>query len=466
MSGLFGNLETSKRALNAHQAGISTTSHNIANSDTEGYSRQQVVLKSTLPENKIFGQVGSGVDIKEIKRQTDKLLYDHYIYELGQSGEWDRKDTLLQELEAIMNEPSDFGMSKNMNEFFNVWSDLANHPELKSLKISVIEKTKNMTDNFHRLDSQLNNLRYRIEEQVVDRVERFNELAEEVRKLNIGVANVEYSQNLHANDLRDQRDKLVAEMAQIGDVKATEMKGGMVKVTLGGMSVVESDQIYKIELNKKLSTFDYDRLGVVFPDFMNKTARIEGGELKGLMDIRDDYIVEQMKKLDAMAIAFVQEVNTLHRKGYGSENQLYSDIPFFNTVISGARDIQVNMQLEKTPELVAASATGAPGDNQIALAISQLKDQKVMENGTMTFSRYYETIINNVGLKADQATKNKKNQDILTEQVKNFKESASGVQLDAELTNLIRLQSAYQAAARVVTTVDKLLDTIINRMGG
>ncbi len=464
MSGLFGNLELSKRALFAQQAKITTTSHNISNANTEGYSRQDVVLEAGRPTDTVFGQLGNGVMIKQIKRQHDRLLFEHFINENSDASQWDRRNVLLGEIESILNEPSEFGLSKSLTEFFNAWSELANHPELKSMKINVVEKSKNLVDAFHYIDEEFSGLRQRIADEVEDKVKKMNSYAKQIAELNVSIASIEYAQNRQANDLRDKRDQILKEMAKIADISYKEFRSGMIKVTLSGLSIVENDQVYEIAMDRKTSTNDYDKIQILFPVHNNKKVTLRSGELKALMDIRDDFLIEQLKKINQLAVNLVQQVNKLHKQGFTGTSINETSIDFFNPVINGAKDIQLNYDILQNPEKVAPSKTGAPGDNAIAIEIARLKDKKTMDNNQMTFSRYYDTFVSAIGQKAQESDKYRKNHEILLQQVQNFMESATGVQLDGELTDLIRYQSSYQAAARLVTTIDKLLDTVINRM--
>jgi len=464
MSGLFGNLEMSKRALQMNQTNLATTSHNISNADTEGYSRQRVEQVTGTPLNKVYGQVGNGVSIKQIIRHHDQLLTDHYLLENAHFGEWEKQELLMNEVESIWNEPSEYGLNKTMTEFFNAWSDLANHPEMKSMKINVIEKAKDLVYTLHRMDKELAGIRERSESEIIDRVGKLNEYARQIAELNVGIASVEYNQNMHANDLRDRRELLINQMGTIAGVTVKEFDSGMVKVMISGMSLVENDQVYEVIADKRISSNDIDKVDIIFPIHQNQKATVQSGELKGLMDIRDDFIPEIMKGLDDLAVSLVKEINSLHNNGYGTEDQLNADVDFFRSFVTGARDIEVSYEVEQNPEKVAASRTGASGDNEIALEISLLKDKKLMDNNTLTYTRYYEVMTNKIGLKTQIAEKNRENQEKLRDQVSNFKENIIGVQLDAELSALIRYQGSYQAAARIVTTVDKLLDTVINRM--
>lgn len=464
MSGLFGNLETSKRALNASQAAISTTGHNIANLDTEGYSKQTVILQASTPLTQIFGQVGKGVDIRQIQRQSDDLLFSHLIDTTAQSGEWERNAVLTQEIEAIFNEPTDFGLNNTMTDFFSSWSDLASNPEMKSFRMNVVEKSQNLVDNLNRLDSELWGMRQRVGDQISDRITNLNNFAQEVAELNIGIARVETSQRISANDLRDKRDQLLLKMATIIDIKTKEFENGMVKVTVNGVSIVENDLTFKLQADQRMVDTQFDEIRILVADSTGKQITITSGEIKGLLNIRDDFLVDQINNLNNLSVTLANEVNKIHLKGYGNESNESTGLFFFNPQITGAKNIQMSTPILQDPNKIAASASGAAGDNQIALAIAELKDKKTMDNQSMTFSRFYETVTNEIGQKTQIASSNKKNQDMLTDQVKNFKETISGVQLDAELTTLIRLQSAYQAAARVVTTVDTLLNTVINSM--
>jgi flagellar hook-associated protein 1 FlgK len=187
------------------------------------------------------------------------------------------------------------------------------------------------------------------------------------------------------------------------------------------------------------------------------------GRLKGLLDMRDRTLPGYLNKLDEIATTLVEQVNTLHQTGFGLDG--VTNRGFFDAGTTGAADIRLNPFLVDNPDRIGASGSGEVGDNTVALSIQDLRNQLVMESGTVTLSTYYNSTVSQLGSEALQARDNTESFALLVHQVANARESIQGVSLDEEMANLVKLQHAYDAAARVITTMDEALDVVIFRMG-
>jgi flagellar hook-associated protein 1 FlgK len=181
------------------------------------------------------------------------------------------------------------------------------------------------------------------------------------------------------------------------------------------------------------------------------------------METRDELIPEYENTLDSMVETLVTEVNALHMNGYGLDGT--TGVVFFDPTGITADTIKVDHQIELNQDRIAASLSGEVGDNANALAIADLRDALLMNNGTATISDYYQDLIGKVGVKTNQAVSQKENYELLVAQVENSRQSIQGVSLDEEMTQMIKYQNAYDAAARVITAMDQALDTVIHGMG-
>jgi flagellar hook-associated protein 1 FlgK len=170
-----------------------------------------------------------------------------------------------------------------------------------------------------------------------------------------------------------------------------------------------------------------------------------------------------MDKLDTLAATIINEVNNIHLTGYGLDgvNGRY----FFDPNFTSASDIRMNTQLSLAPEKIGASGSGEEGDGSVALAIQSLRNERLMIGNTTTVNDFYNSIIGTLGVETHQAMSLTENYELSLQQVKNARESVQGVSLDEEMTNMIKYQHAYDAAARVITTMDEALDVVISRMG-
>ena len=182
-----------------------------------------------------------------------------------------------------------------------------------------------------------------------------------------------------------------------------------------------------------------------------------------MYEARDKIIPKYRQRLDRLAGSMIDQVNQLHSAGYGLNGS--TGFNFFNSVFTDAANISVNNELIIDPAKVVASASGEQGDNIVALDIQDLRNVKVLDNNTRSLNDFYNGIVGELGIETNTAISFTNNFELLVHQIENAKESVQGVSLDEEMTNLIRYQHAYDAAARVITAMDQALDTVINKMG-
>ncbi|MFH1374437.1 MAG: flagellar hook-associated protein FlgK [bacterium] len=460
MAGLFQTIELGKRALLTHQIYLQTIGHNIANVDTPGYSRQRVRITSTRPEFNTIGAIGSGVEATDIRHVRDLFLGEQYRRETKALGQWSYKDKILYQVEALFGEPNDNTLSDLINDFWDAWSDLSTNPSSTSHRVAVLEYTNLLTSRFHQMANQLSTLQEATDSDMVAMVNDVNRLSAEIALLNNQVKMQELGGN-RANDLRDIRDRLVDELALLVDVNTLEQDNGELTVYIGAMGIVDGPDTTTITSE----TFTGD--GTIGHRLLlgNSTITItnNNGQIKGLMDTRDILIPRYQNELNNIVQELVQRVNSLHSAGYGLDGSTGNN--FFDANYTDAANIRLNPIVENDTARIAASGTGEVGDNSVALAIQTLRNQKIMENNTSTLNNYYNSVVGRLGVEAYQARSFSENSELLVHQVYNARQSVQGVSLDEEMTNLVKSQHAYDAAARIITVMDEALDTVILRMG-
>ncbi len=460
MPGLFQGLEVGKRALLSHQIYLQTIGHNIANVNTPGYSRQRVRITSTYPEINAIGAIGTGVTVTDIRNVRDLFLGEQFRKENKSLGQWTYKDKIMSQMEALFNEPNDNTLSDLMNDFWDAWSDLSTNPSSISHRMALLESTKLLTNRFHEMATQLNSLRNDIDRDLVAITQDVNRLTSEIAQLNRQIKSQELGSE-RANDLRDVRDRLLDELSELVDVNTIEQDNGEVLVMIGALAVVDgSDSV-------NITAESYNDNGTLKHRLVWENSGLEiknlNGKLKGLLDARDDIIPRYLDELDLLAQTLIEQVNALHRTGYGLDGT--TGLDFFDTTFTDAANIKLNAEVAADPALIAASASGEPGDNAIALAIQDLRNQRIMVDGTTTMSDYYNGIIGRLGVETHEAKSFSDNYELLVQQVLNAKQSVEGVSLDEEMTNMVKYQHAYDAAARIITTMDEALDVVIKKMG-
>lgn len=573
MRSTFSGLEMGRRALQSQQRALDVTGHNIANANTEGYSRQRATMQATNPlyypgYNKPFGagQVGTGVAVEEIKRIRDSFTDTQIRKESAPAGEWEARSATLQKLEGIVNEPSDTGIRTLMTQFWEGIQTLTTRPEDRSVRAIVRQRGIDLATTFNQMDRSLGELQRDIDKSIGLKVDEINNIAHQMAGLNREIVQIEASGD-NANDLRDKRDLLVDQLSKIIKVEVSEGTTGAYTVTVNGYPLVR-----ELKTNEMAAVQGPpDNFASIQWASDNTPVDIKSGELKGLIYSRDNIVEGHRNELNKLAMRFMALFNGQHQLGYGLDSntnvpvytpgasgvsasltasagpsgvdfslnpqtlvvmvdggdpqvitldQDYSDVSglatalnsklsgvittvdvsgnlvfesgtvgvnssvivtgeaagmlgfgrvFFNGTSSG--DIRVDESIDNTDYIAAAAGPlagsppkVAPGDNGNALLLAALKhDAKTM--GSTTFDDYYRGVVAKLGVDTLAADRMSENQNLLLQQLDQQRQMISGVSLDEEMTSMIKFQHAYNAAARVVTSMDEMLDTIINRLG-
>jgi len=460
MAGLFSGLELGKRALSTNQVWLNTIGHNIANVDTPGFSRQRVITTTTLPEEHYAGMLGTGVQATSIKNIRDLFLSQQYREENKNLGEWSSKDKMLTRIEGIFMEPSTDSLGDLLENFWTGWMELGNNPESVAARTSLQEQANLLTNGFHRRYEKLQQLQDSIDIDVSLIVKEVNNMADEIASLNNQISRTELGET-KANDLRDRRDLLIDQLSQYIDVNTAEQSNGAVYVYVGAMMIVDDSSATHMDTKDRAGN-GY-AVGDIVWEGTNKKVTNLNGELKGLIETRDKTIPKYLSELDDLAQTLISQVNSVHQAGYDLNGS--TGISFFDDNYVSAGTIRLSQDISNDVNKIAASLSGAIGDNSNALAISDLRNALSMTGGTTTMEEYYNTIIGRVGIDANKAGQLKENHSLLVEQIENSRQSVQGVSLDEEMAQMIKYQHAFDAAARVITTVDQALETVINNMG-
>lgn len=481
MTSTFFGLEIVRRGLQAQQRALDVTGHNVSNANTPGYTRQDAVMATTgpypLPGMNVpagAGQVGTGVEIAEIRRLRDGFLDLQYRGENEALGYWEARWDAIQKVETILNEPSDSGLSKVYEQFWQSLEDLSKNPESMAARSTVLERGKALAETFNYLDTQLKTLQNDIDSNIKVKVDEVNSFARQIADLNLQIQKIEVG-GQRANDLRDKRDLLLDQLSKDIHIQVREDASGMVQVSIGGRLLVDGDRIDELAVMTTQVGSDYFYRVVWKAD--KQYAQVTGGIVRGLIEMRG-YLDEEGKttglvsiirnELDNLAKEFATQFNLQHAQGFdlnGNKGSNFFIINDPNSTTFSAGNITVNPELDLN-EIAAAANSGDPGDGGNALALAQLlKQEKIDGLGSTTFEDYYQAAIGELGVQGQQAKRMAENQQLLVSQLDSNRQEVSGVSLDEEMVNMIRFQHAYSAAARVITAIDEMLGVIIERMG-
>ncbi len=430
----FMSLQTSLRGLLSQQEALDTTGHNIANANTPGYSRQNAVLVATqaltVPSNSVTtgaaAQIGTGVDVQAITRIRDVFLDLQYRAQATSLGAATARTDSLEQAQLAFAEPGDNGISAQLAKFWNAWSDVANAPESQPAREALIANAQTLTSMFSTVSAQLTTVAAQAGQEYTAITGPSGEIAsdaQELAGLNVAIRHA-VSTGATPSDLMDRRDVLVDKLSSLAQVSVTDLGTGEQKIDFGGVTLVDPSVAG----------------GYTWP----QTLTSPGGKLGALQTLASAAgpALSYRSQLDAVASNLVSAVNALH-----------TATPFFATAGTTAATITV----AATAATVQTGSTAAAGQNDVAQAIAGLR-------GGST-DQMYNALVARVGTDVSSNDRAEATAQSLVDAVDSRRQSVSGVSLDEEMTNLIKFQRGYQASARTMTTVDEMLDTLINRTG-
>jgi flagellar hook-associated protein 1 FlgK len=471
MSSAFFGLNTALRGLVASQTMLETAAHNTANASTPGFSRQRVALVESDPytypsfnRSGLPGQIGTGVTVATITRVRDAFIDLQLRDQSSIQGDWTARSDELSKVESVFPEPTGSGLGSVLAKFWGAWQDVAADPTSSGARSALVEQASTLAARFNNDASQLKALASGIDDQVRQNADTVTTLASQIAALNGQIQAVQVSGD-HPNDLQDQRDLLLDQLAKIVPATLQSQADGTVTVLVGGADLVSGGRARAVStgLDPNPASVHFGKLVPMWSPLV--TVTLGGGQLAGLVNTRDVTLAGYGTQLDTLAAGVADAVNALHVTGFDAAGVI--GLAFFSyTAGNAAATLVVNPAIVADASLVAtASATGQPGDGSIAGRIADLQSGRVFVGGTQTASDFYASLIGTIGSDARQANEMASNQGLVTDHLRQRRESTSGVSLDEEATDMIRFQHAYSAAARVITTFDQMLDTLINRTG-
>lgn len=482
MATFFG-LNISRLGMQAQQKALEVTSHNIANANTPGYSRQVAHMEPTAALTySQKGMLGSGVIVDEVARIRDQFLDRQIRQEQQTLGQWETRSTYLSQVEQLFMEPSETGFSTALSTFFDSWQELSLNPESSPARAVAIESSTTLLNTVRQTYNNLDTIRNDLEAAMALKVKEVNTLAVQISDLNTQITSLT-AKNDAPSDLMDRRDLLLDKLAEIINFEYTENKSGSVNILVGGRSLVHENTTYALTLADGGSDNGWPLSPQIVWEKDGGPAQVTNGELYGLSSTRDNELRRYMEDFESMTWAIVNAVNTAHRAGIDLNGEQGEDF-FTGTHLNS---LSVNINIINAPEKIAASTPPAgtppfepiPGDGSNAVRIAQLRNgryrvdmsetdlhQRVQydPNGVSTLETLYRDNIARLGVDSQESTRMVENQTALMEMMTTRRSAISSVSLDEEMANMVQFQLAYQASARVITTLDEIYDTLINRM--
>jgi len=365
LSNLFNTINIGLKGLQAQKKSLDTTSHNISNANTEGYSRQRAVHSTTdpytvpgvgMPEG--AGQVGTGVEIEEINRIKDQFL-EGQIWEKKQSQSyWNKRSDGISRIENILNEPSDNNLSAGFDRFWQSLQDLSNNPEDSAVRSTVKERANTLIDAFHSIEDQLSAYKRSLNGDVNTTVNEINSLGKRIADLNEQIAHIKGA-GKNPNDLMDTRDKLIEELNQKVNVRTREDDRGNINISIGGMGFVTGDKSNDLTVEDNPDS-DYKNEDIIKFEELDEKADIKSGELAALMDLRGrdgkGIIADKKAELDSIAKTFANEFNKVHKAGFDLNKNPGEEFFVSDAGDISASSINLNSVIDNDISKIAAGA--------------------------------------------------------------------------------------------------------------
>jgi flagellar hook-associated protein 1 FlgK len=462
----FFGFEIGVRGLLTHQQALEVTSQNMANASTPGYSRQRAEIASTEPYTepgfnraKIAGQMGTGVEVTEVIRIRDQIIDQQIRKETTTSGYWAARQDVLGQAEQIINEPADSNIRSEIDAYWVALQELVKTPESQPTRSTLRQTALTLTQDIRHNYTSLKTLQGDTNDKIISTVGEINRYAEQIAHLNKQIGKVTALGD-HANDLMDRRDALVEQLSKDVNITVAYDSVNKITVSINGIPLVSGDDanfIKAIQENNKGNA----RLEWTLPK--HQPVVVTNGSLAGLLQLRDQDLPKMMDDIDAVAKTLITETNRLHKKGFGLDKSSGND--FFSG--SGAADIdlsEVIQDLDNGLNKIAASSSviGLPGNNENAQSMADLQHLSLMMDGTATMDGYLGNMVGDLAEKSLAAQTKTAHQNTLITGMEKNRQSVSGVNLDEETANMVKFQHGYNAAAKVINTMDAMLDVIIN----
>jgi flagellar hook-associated protein 1 FlgK len=444
MISTFFGLQTALSGILAQQRGLDVTTHNVANANTLGFSRQEAVMVASpaflypsVNTGGVPGQIGTGVDVTAYRRIRDAFVDVQLRAQSTRQGNYEARSDGLDQVELALAEPGDTGINSLLNRFWNAWQDVANAPENLATRQALVQAAGALTDGFRSLSSQLATIGSQTAASVTSTIDEVNSIGRQVLALNVQIANATAVGDT-PNDLFDQRDLLVDRLAKLGNVSVTTSNLSAIDIVFSGATLVSGTISSQTLAESDLTS-------------------LSSGKLAGLVGLRDTVLPGYSAQLDAIASALVSKTNAAHATGYDLNG--IAGGAFFGAAGTTAATLAVDAAIVAAPgRIAAAKAPGEVGDATVALQIAALRDDAALDTA-------YRQLVTTIGSDSEEAQRSLANATLLADALSSRRDSISGVSLDEEMTNLMRFQRGFQASSRALSAMDEMIDTLVNRTG-
>ena len=443
----FSSLSIGASGLYAAQRAVEVAAHNVANANNEGFTRQRVTVQSSLPTPgtagmRGSGDIGTGVAVLDISRLRDRLADVSFRTEATIAGSTDARAETLGRADSLLGAFGS-GAPEDLSSFLAAWNQLSLTPTDPSARASVLATGQRLATSLNTAAQQLTTVGHEVALRVTDDVDELNGLLTSVAKLNEQIVEAGISSR-SPNDLLDQRDTALDRIARLTGAKIDPQANGSVTVSLGGVDLVSGNTAQTVTASGT------EPVTVA----VNGSTLAFGGEIGGYVATAGVDLPAYRTQLDALAVGLRDVMNTAHQAGTGADGS--TGLAFF----TGTDALSIAVDPSLSEDGVAASASGAAADGNNALAIASAL-RTGLAIGTLTFGDALRSFGGRVAQASTDAGRNARMADASLGAAQAARSSLNGVSVDEEMVDLVRFQHSYEAAARVVSVADSMLDKLI-----
>lgn len=448
MSNLSTSLWIAEQALQATQGALDVTSNNIANASTPGYSREQAVLTEEPSNDQGNLSFGGGVQLQEIQSIRDQVLNFQIAAETQQQSSAQAQSNALQSVQTMFSSSTQ-GIGADLSAFFNSLSQLSTNPTSIPDRQGVLDAAQNVAKDFNLAAANLNSVTSGLNQNVNQDVSQINTLTQQIAQLNGQVAILQ-KEGKDPGTLEDQENQLINQLSTLTNVSETQTNNGLTLTTGNGAPLVVGSQSFALKagLNSSGNVS-------VYSQGQDITNTISAGSLGGTIQVRDNGIPSISGQLNTLASQFATAINSAQSSGYdlnGNKGQaLFS---FSGSGAASSLSVAIS-----DPNLIAASSDGTSGSNGNVANLLAVGTQALP--GGASPNDTYSSLVSGIGNLTLQAEADATAGSSSLTQLNNQLGAISGVSVDEETTNLVSYQRSYEAAARVVSTVDALTQAVL-----
>lgn len=477
MGNLFGVLGVAGGGLLVNQRGIAATSHNVANVDTPGYSRQRLIVEAIPGQTRPEGSAGLGVESVGVLRISDALIHAQLLREESGVGSLEVQRSALDQVESVVNEQGVAGLGGVLDAFYAALADLASAtvPGQAAEREALRGAARSLIQTIHSYDTRLRDVQAQADRALGTQVSQVNALTQQIATLNDAIVAQEVVSP--ATDLRDQRELAMRELAGLVDVTSFEQDNGAAVVMMGGgFSLVQGNTTVRLAaVQDPTNPFNPAFSRITVDDPSNPTdvsGIIGGGAIGGTLAVRDSILPGAIRSLDTVAFNLIEQLNSVHQLGQGLGGGVNDFFGALAAVEDAAQAIDLDPAIVASTDAIAAGLGPDPGDNRNALALAALHETPITlflpgdppgpaTGPTRTVDDHLAAVVADIGQQSRVIASAEIQQRGTLQIVDDRRDELSGVSLDEEMGNLIRLEAAFQANARVIANVDEMLDSLL-----